>query len=62
MKIYCGEFPVVAVLPLGGIKVQMAAEFTITIWLGDFPHHVKEGDRLPMYFEVPNETKSASIN
>ena len=53
MIIFLGEFEVVEVKSFGGVRIKLGEGTTITIHLGDFPHAVKAGDRLPLYTEMP---------
>jgi hypothetical protein len=53
MKVYMGEFEVVQISNLGGITINIGKNVHITIHLGDFPHQIKTGDRLPLFTEVP---------
>ena len=53
MRIYLGEFEVVEVKSFGGIRIMLGPGTTITIHVGDFPHQVKLGDKLPLYTEMP---------
>jgi hypothetical protein len=50
-KIYMGVFPVVEV-KLGAITINIGHQVHITIHLGDLPHNVKTGDRLPLFTEI----------
>ena len=60
-KIFLGDFEVVQVL-LGGITINVGRNVHITIHVGDFPHNIKAGDRLPLFTEIDNaNTGSASI-
>lgn len=53
MKVLMGEFEVVQVDTFGGITINVGRKVHITIHVGDFPHMVKPGDKLPLFTEVP---------
>lgn len=59
-KIYIGEFPVVE-CKLGGITIDLGKHVFATIHLGDFPHNVKPGDKLPLFTEISHAVTD-SIN
>lgn len=62
MKLFMGEFEVVQVNTVGAITINVGRKVHITIYLGDFKHMVKAGDKLPLYTEVPYaHTGHASI-
>jgi hypothetical protein len=51
MKIYLGEFDVVQV-KFDGISINIGKQIHITIHVGDFPHNVQVGDKIPLYTEI----------
>lgn len=54
MMFWLGDYEVVQSKHLGGITVKIGNGVTITFHLGpNFPHTVREGDKLPLYTEVP---------
>lgn len=53
VKIHLGDFPVVQVSQLGGIVIAIGKGIHNHSHLGDFPHDVKPGDKLPLYTEIP---------
>jgi hypothetical protein len=53
VKVHMGDFTVVQVSNLGGITINIGKNVHITIHIGDFPHQIKTGDRLPLFTEVP---------
>lgn len=51
IKIYLGEFVVVD-CKLDGITLNIGRNVHITIHVGDLPHKVKIGDKLPLFTEI----------
>ena len=52
VKIYLGEFVVDHVDGLGAIGFSLGKKAHITMHVGDFPHAVKVGDRIPLFTEI----------
>lgn len=52
VKIYLGEFEVDHVDNLGAIGFSLGKKAHITMHVGDFPHSVKVGDRIPLFTEI----------
>jgi hypothetical protein len=52
MKIFLGEFEVDMVDPLGAIGFSLGKKAHITMHVGDFPHAVKVGDKIPLFTEI----------
>ncbi len=52
MKIFLGEFEVDQVGPLGTIGFSLGKKAHVTIHVGDFPHTVKVGDKIPLFTEI----------
>ena len=48
-----GWFEVVQAHYADGITIDMGKGVFTTIYIGDFQHSVKPGDRLPLYTEIP---------
>ncbi len=62
IRIFLGEFDVVEVLSMGAFRLKLGPGTTITIHLGDFPHRVKPGDRVPLFTEIPYDSSiTASV-
>lgn len=53
MRIFMGEFEVVEIYAMGALRVKLGPGTTITLHLGDFPHKVKPGDKIPLFTEIP---------
>lgn len=51
VKIYLGDYEVVQV-KLDGITIDLGRYVHITMHVGDLPHSVKTGDKLPLYTEI----------
>lgn len=52
LKIYLGEFYVVEVAK-GRLTIDLGKNVHITIYLGDYDHTIKSGQKLPLYTEIP---------
>jgi hypothetical protein len=52
VKIYLGEFVVDHVDTLGAIGFSLGKKAHITMHVGDFPHAVKVGDKIPLFTEI----------
>ena len=52
MKFLIGRYPIVD-FKIGGITVDLGKGVYIHFYIGDFPHSLKVGDKLPLYTEVP---------
>jgi hypothetical protein len=53
VRMYLGVYEVIEILALGAIRVKLGPGTAVVIHMGDFPHLVKLGDRIPLYTEVP---------
>jgi hypothetical protein len=53
LKIYLGEFYVVEVAK-GRLTLDVGKNVHITIYLGDYDHTIKTGQKLPLYTEIPH--------
>lgn len=51
-KFFLGEYKVVEATGLG-ITICLGRGVHITIHIGDITHHIKPGDKLPLFTEIP---------
>jgi hypothetical protein len=53
MDIYLGEFIVEEVSSMGRFAINVGNNVRIICHIGDFPHTLKNGNKVPLYTKVP---------